>query len=576
MSGVSNGDLANESTFDSAYMYANGDTGTVGKVSLQNTDPLSGATVVNAQRLLNELADADGVAGEGDPNAKIYSSANYIQDGDDRKVAIAKLDDQLFMTQTQLDELDALNSQDVSLGPIGTTPNTEGMTLIGQTLNLEPASATNGGVLTAGTQTIGGNKTFQNDVTVTGNTVLNGNLTVNGTTTTVNSATVDTVDPNITVNKTGNDVSAEGSGLTVDRTGTKGSLAYENALASKFKIGDLASEAEVATVSHAQTFTNKTISGLTNTLTNIPAANLTGTIPISSGGTGQSNQTAAFDALSPLTTKGDLIVNDGTNDIRLGVGTNTQVLTADSAAPSGVKWAVVSAPVVALNVVSVNVNYTALSTDDLIVVDAGSGIRTITLPTAVGITGKKYIIKKVDSSANAVVIDANASETIDGGLTFSLFNTTDLVEIVSNGTGWYIININVTKESFTAWTTGTYTQTANVYVTAPLAAINSRFGFYSIAASGVTIRKTAYYKVILKNTFTPNNGESSRVAYSINNGADQNIGLYGLDSNASGSVGHIEEAREVFLTAGDVIRLRTLITANTRNGTNGFLEVVEM
>ena len=180
-------------------------------------------------------------------------------------------------------------------------------------------------------------------LTVTADTVIGGNLTVNGTTTTLNTATVDSEDPNITVNKNGNDLSSEGAGFTVDRTGTKGSLVYANALASKFKIGDLASEAEIATVSHTQTLTNKTISGSSNTITNVSlSTGVTGTLPIANGGTGQTTQTAAFDALSPLTTKGDLLVNNGTNDIRLSVGTNTHVLTADSAEPSGMKWAAVS------------------------------------------------------------------------------------------------------------------------------------------------------------------------------------------------------------------------------------------
>lgn len=69
------------------------------------------------------------------------------------------------------------------------------------------------------------------------------------------------------------------------------------------------------------------------------ASNVTGTVAIANGGTGQTTQTAAFDALSPLTTKGDLIVHNGTNDIRLPVGTNDFVLTADSTQASGVKWA---------------------------------------------------------------------------------------------------------------------------------------------------------------------------------------------------------------------------------------------
>lgn len=43
--------------------------------------------------------------------------------------------------------------------------------------------------------------------------------------------------------------------------------------------------------------------------------------------------------IDPTTTKGDLIVSDGTNLTRQAVGPNGQVLTADSAEANGVKWA---------------------------------------------------------------------------------------------------------------------------------------------------------------------------------------------------------------------------------------------
>lgn len=68
-------------------------------------------------------------------------------------------------------------------------------------------------------------------------------------------------------------------------------------------------------------------------------------IAIADGGTGQTTQTAAFNALDPLTTTGDLVVRDSTNSIRLAVGTNNQVLTADSAQASGVRWATPAAGV---------------------------------------------------------------------------------------------------------------------------------------------------------------------------------------------------------------------------------------
>jgi len=69
------------------------------------------------------------------------------------------------------------------------------------------------------------------------------------------------------------------------------------------------------------------------------AGNVTGVVAIANGGTGQTTAVAAFDALSPATTKGDLIVSNGTDNVRQAVGTDTFVLTADSTTATGVKWA---------------------------------------------------------------------------------------------------------------------------------------------------------------------------------------------------------------------------------------------
>lgn len=56
------------------------------------------------------------------------------------------------------------------------------------------------------------------------------------------------------------------------------------------------------------------------------------TVPINKGGTGQTTQTAAFDALAPTTTAGDIIYYNGTDNIRLGIGTAGQVLKVNSGA----------------------------------------------------------------------------------------------------------------------------------------------------------------------------------------------------------------------------------------------------
>ena len=70
---------------------------------------------------------------------------------------------------------------------------------------------------------------------------------------------------------------------------------------------------------------------------------MAGTLAIANGGTGQTTATAAFDALAPTTTKGDIIVYNGTDNVRLAVGTDGQALFADSAEASGVKWDTISA-----------------------------------------------------------------------------------------------------------------------------------------------------------------------------------------------------------------------------------------
>lgn len=106
------------------------------------------------------------------------------------------------------------------------------------------------------------------------NVTIPGDLTVNGTTTTINTATLDVTDQNITVNVGGNDASAEGAGLTVERTGTDGSFVYEDALTTKWKLGALGSEIEIADISSTQTLTNKTIDADNNTILDIANANI--------------------------------------------------------------------------------------------------------------------------------------------------------------------------------------------------------------------------------------------------------------------------------------------------------------
>lgn len=62
-------------------------------------------------------------------------------------------------------------------------------------------------------------------------------------------------------------------------------------------------------------------------------------------------------------------------------------------------------------------DYTATDTDFIINCDASGGSFTITLPTAAGRSGRRFVIKKIDSSGNTVTIDVEGGGTIDESTT---------------------------------------------------------------------------------------------------------------------------------------------------------------
>lgn len=74
--------------------------------------------------------------------------------------------------------------------------------------------------------------------------------------------------------------------------------------------------------------------------------------------------------------------------------------------------------------------------------DASGGAFSVNLPAASTCVGRIYTIKKYDSSINAVTVDGNGTEQIDGAGTYALPIQYKYVQIQSNSVGWFVIANN--------------------------------------------------------------------------------------------------------------------------------------
>jgi hypothetical protein len=131
----------------------------------------------------------------------------------------------------------------------------------------------------------------------------------------------------------------------------------------------------------------------------------------------------------------------GLQSIQLGYGdqlAGSQVVIATVSSTGLAVTGKVTASNIGYTVVTKIAGYTETATDGelLIKADLAAGF-TIVLPTAVGNKAKIHI-KKIQA-AGAIIVDGNAAETIDGGLTATLNNQNESITIVSDNANWMII-----------------------------------------------------------------------------------------------------------------------------------------
>lgn len=221
-----------------------------------------------ADRTVN-LPDADDTL-VGKATTDTFTNKSFDVDGTGNSltnVADANIKAAAAIAATKLADGSVDNTEFQKLGTAGTSGagelvTTDGTQDLSNKTVVDPVLSADCVLDTAGATTIniGGTNATTVNVGRTGQTtVIKGDLQVDGTTTTVNSATLEVADANITVNDGGNDASAEGAGLTVERTSTDGSIVFDSTLTSNWKAGLAGSEIELANVSDAQLLSSKTL-----------------------------------------------------------------------------------------------------------------------------------------------------------------------------------------------------------------------------------------------------------------------------------------------------------------------------
>jgi hypothetical protein len=282
----------------------------------------------------------------------------------------------------------------------------------------------------------------------------------------------------------------------------------------------------LATVAGTETLTNKTLNspilttpnlGTPTTLvltsaTDLPlSTGVTGTLPLANGGTGQTTKAAAFNALSPMTTAGDIIYG-GTSGAgtRLGVGSSGQVLTVNvSGNPA---WAS-PAGITALAAIgsSANGNGATISGSTLNLEPASSSFGGIVTTGTQTFAGAKTF--DTDLKSNGLTIGKGKNSLNE--------NTALGVNALSGNNSGAGANTAVGHSTLKANTSGAY---------------NTGIGFYALNANSTGNNNTAVgYNSLVVNTGNSNTavGSNSLTA----NTSGQNNAAFGFAANQTNSSG---------------------------------------
>lgn len=225
------------------------------------------------------------------------------------------------------------------------------------------------------------------------------------------------------------------------------------------------------------------------------------TVSISDGGTGQTTATAAFNALSPLTAKGDLIVNNGSDNVRLSVDANNKMLTVDSSTATGLKWGNALGQVNSFGITSSD---SSLTVSNSPITGSGSvGLALNTVGVAKGGTGLTSASEQgamlYASSSSAYVMQSVSptfkNRIINGGMTIAQRGTAAVTAAGARPVDRWAIYIGVAGtwnvQQVSTAPTG-FSNSVRVRVTSPSSATASQAAVIQQSIEGFSVSDLAW------------------------------------------------------------------------------------